>query len=178
MISKTKIDFLCYQIMLKNFAISLCILFLCVSSFVAQEIRVYDTFDKMEKEIFLNNDTTYIINFWATWCKPCVKELPYFEKLNNKVADQKIKVILVSLDFKNQVDSKLKPFIEIGNYKSKIVLLEDNKYNTWIEKVNRNWSGSIPATLLIKGNNRIFAEQEFESEEELSEFVFTFTNLK
>lgn len=145
---------------------------------IAQDISIFNSFDSMEKEIFINNDTTYVINFWATWCKPCVKELPYFENLNNKYVGQKIKVILISLDFKNQIESKLKPFIEKGNYKSKIVLLLDNKYNTWIEKVDSNWSGSIPATLLIKGNNRIFAEHEFESEEELSEFVLAFTNLK
>lgn len=149
-----------------------------VNSINAQDISIFNSFDSLEKEIFIDNDTTYVINFWATWCKPCVKELPYFENLNNKFVGQKIKVILISLDFKNQIELKLKPFIEKGNYKSKIVLLLDNKYNTWIEKVDSNWSGSIPATLLIKGNNRIFAEHEFESEEELSEFVLAFTNLK
>lgn len=149
-----------------------------VNSIYAQDISIFNSFDSLEKEIFIDNDTTYVINFWATWCKPCVKELPYFEILNNKFVGQKIKVILISLDFKNQIELKLKPFIEKGNYKSKIVLLLDNKYNTWIEKVDSNWSGSIPATLLIKGNNRIFAEHEFESEEELSEFVLAFTNLK
>lgn len=145
---------------------------------IAQDTSIFNSFDSMEKEIFINNDTTYVINFWATWCKPCVKELPYFDNLNNKFVGQKIKVILISLDFKNQIESKLKPFIEKGNYKSKIVLLLDNKYNTWIEKVDSNWSGSIPATLLIKGNNRIFSEHEFESEEELSEFILAYTNLK
>lgn len=148
------------------------------NSINAQDISIFNSFDSLEKDIFIHNDTTYVINFWATWCNPCVKELPYFENLNNKYVGQKIKVILISLDLKNQIESKLKPFIEKGNYKSKIVLLLDNKYNTWIEKVDSNWSGSIPATLLIKGNNRIFAEHEFESEEELSEFVLAFTNLK
>ncbi len=164
--------------MFKQFAISLSFLFLSINSSIAQDISIFNSFDSLEKDIFIHNDTTYVINFWATWCKPCVKELPYFENLNNKFVGQKIKVILISLDFKNQIESKLKPFIEKGNYKSKIVLLLDNKYNTWIEKVDSNWSGSIPATLLIKGNNRIFAEHEFESEEELSEFVLAFTNLK
>ena len=162
--------------MYKNFAISISILFLCVNSFVAQNIRVFDTFDKMEKEIFLNNDTTYVINFWATWCKPCVKELPYFEQLSRSVDDKKIKVILVSLDFKNQLESKLKPFLKDGNYTSKTVLLLDKNYNSWLEKVDKNWSGSIPATLLLQGGKRHFAEREFENEQELYDFVYSFIN--
>ena len=162
--------------MYKNFAISLSILFLWVSSFVAQDIRVFNTFDTMEKEIFLNNDTTYVINFWATWCKPCVKELPYFESLHRSAGKEKMKVILISLDFRNQAESKLKPFIRDNNYSAEVVLLLDNKYNSWIDKVDKNWSGSIPSTLLIKGDKRLFAETEFENEQELRYFVYSFIN--
>jgi thiol-disulfide isomerase/thioredoxin len=162
--------------MYKNFAISLSILFMCVSSFVAQDIRVFDTFDKMEKEIFLNNDTTYVINFWATWCKPCVKELPYFESLHRSAGKEKMKVILVSLDFRNQTESKLKPFIRDNNYSAEVILLLDSKYNSWIDKVDKSWSGSIPSTLLIKGGKRLFAETEFENEQELRDFVYSFIN--
>lgn len=162
--------------MCKNFAISLSFFFLCISSFVAQDIRVFDTFDKMEKEIFLNNDTTYVINFWATWCKPCVKELPYFESLHRSAGKEKMKVILVSLDFRNQTESKLKPFIRDNNYSAEVILLLDNKYNSWIDKVDKSWSGSIPSTLLIKGDKRLFAETEFENEQELRDFVYSFIN--
>jgi thiol-disulfide isomerase/thioredoxin len=130
----------------------------------------------MEEEIFLNNDTTYVINFWATWCKPCVKELPYFESLHRSAGKEKMKVILVSLDFRNQVESKLKPFIRDNNYSAKVILLLDSKYNSWIDKVEKNWSGSIPSTLLIKGDKRLFAETEFENEQELRDFVYSFIN--
>ena len=143
---------------------------------IAQDIRVFDTFDKMEKEIFLNNDTTYVINFWATWCKPCVKELPYFESLHRSAGKEKMKVILVSLDFRNQTESKLKPFIRDNNYSAEVILLLDSKYNSWIDKVDKSWSGSIPSTLLIKGDKRLFAETEFENEQELRDFVYSFIN--
>ncbi|MBK7093976.1 MAG: TlpA family protein disulfide reductase [Saprospiraceae bacterium] len=147
-----------------------------VSSINAQDIRVFDTFDKMEKEIFLNNDTTYVINFWATWCKPCVKELPYFESLHRSARKEKMKVILISLDFRNQAESKLKPFIRDNHYSAEVILLLDNKYNSWIDKVDKSWSGSIPSTLLIKGGKRLFAETEFENEQELRDFVYSFIN--
>ena len=41
----------------------------------------------------------YLIDFWATWCKPCIKELPAFEELNARYQDKGLKVVLVSLDF-------------------------------------------------------------------------------
>jgi len=140
----------------------------------SQVMQVFEKFEDLEKKVFKNNDTTYVINFWATWCKPCVKELPYFESFNTSIGDQKIKVILVSLDFKNQIKSHLEPFIKKNKYSSEVILLTDNKYNTWLDKVDAEWSGSIPATLLLSGEKKLFAEREFESEEDLSKFVHSF----
>jgi len=95
------------------------------------------------------NDTTYVINFWATWCAPCVKELPYFEKLNQKYTDKKVKVILVSQDFSKQLEKKLKPFLEKNKLQSEVLVLIDPDANSWIDKVNPAWSGAIPATVII-----------------------------
>ena len=53
-----------------------------------------------------------MINFWATWCAPCVKELPYFEEVNKEFKDKNTEVILVSLDFPSQIESKLKPYLK------------------------------------------------------------------
>ncbi len=146
----------------------------CTHAVDGQVMQVFEKFDDLEKNVFKKNDTTYVINFWATWCKPCVKELPYFESFNTSISDKKIKVILISLDFKNQIKSHLEPFIKKNQYTSEVILLSDNKYNTWLEKVDAEWSGSIPATLLLSGKKKLFAEREFESEEDLSKFVHSF----
>ncbi|MEL6356336.1 MAG: thioredoxin domain-containing protein, partial [Bacteroidota bacterium] len=61
---------------------------------------IYDNFDAIEPLFNQQNDTTYIVNFWATWCKPCVEELPHFQELNEKYAGQPLRIVLVSLDFK------------------------------------------------------------------------------
>lgn len=120
-------------------------------------------------ESLLNNksDTTYIINFWATWCKPCVKEMPHFEKLNSLYSDKKIKVILVSLDFKRQLETNLIPYLNKNKIQSKVVLLDEPDYNLWIDKVDKSWGGAIPATLVINSskNQRIFYEKDFTFEE-------------
>jgi len=95
-----------------------------------------------------DNDTSYVVNFWATWCKPCIEEFPYFEKLSQNYIDKKVKVIMVSLDIPNQIESTLIPFIQDRKISLKIVLLDEPDENSWIPKVNPKWTGSIPATLI------------------------------
>lgn len=116
-----------------------------------------------------NNDSTYVVNFWATWCAPCVQELPHFEKLNSEYKNKKVSVLLVSLDFKKQVEKNLLPFIKRRNLKSKVVLLSDPDMNAWISKVNPDWSGAIPATVIYNKNQRKFYEQSFTYEQLESE---------
>ena len=150
-------------------------LMMCYVQIVAQptvkdlptEVPIYENFSDIEHIFQYKNDTTYVINFWATWCKPCVEELPYFETLHNIHAEDKVKIILVSLDFPNQIESKLYPFIEKHNLKSEVIVLLDGKYNDWIEKVDEKWSGAIPITVVYKGDNRVFVEDQFHSVNEL-----------
>jgi thiol-disulfide isomerase/thioredoxin len=108
-----------------------------------------------------SNDTTYVINFWATWCDPCVKELPDFEKLNENYKNKKVKVILVSIDFLADYDSRLIPFLKKKEMKSEIMLLNETKPNDFINKINPKWQGSIPSTMII--NNEQKYSQFFES---------------
>lgn len=135
----------------------------------AQMPEVYNDYSALEKAILSDKNTTYVVNFWATWCAPCVKELPYFETLNAE--SKKVKVVLVSLDFKDQIQTKLIPFLKRKNTQSQVVVLTDKNYNNWLSKVDENWSGSIPATLIIKGGKRVFAERDFATFEELNTFV-------
>jgi thiol-disulfide isomerase/thioredoxin len=136
---------------------------------VAQKVAVYDKYSTLEKEILSDKNTIYVVNFWATWCGPCVKELPHFEQLNSE--NKNMKVVLVSLDFKNQFESKLLPFLKKKSIKSEVVFLADTDYNTWLPTVDKDWSGSIPATLIIKNGKKVFVEKMFSSYQELNEYV-------
>lgn len=122
-----------------------------------------ETFNYNQLEPLLNmkDDKVYVINFWATWCKPCVEELPAFEKLNANYKDKNVEVILVSLDFPKQIEKRLKPYIKRKNLQSQVVLLDDVNEDVWIQKINENWSGAIPATLIYNKNKREFYEQSF-----------------
>ncbi|MEZ4960308.1 MAG: redoxin domain-containing protein [Saprospiraceae bacterium] len=115
---------------------------------------VYMTFEEFEPYIRFANDTTYVINFWATWCKPCVAELPYFEKLIQAYHDQPVKVYLVSMDFPKDIEKKLIPFVRERNLAPSVVALADMDYNSWIDKVSKDWDGAIPFTLIYNQKTR------------------------
>lgn len=128
-------------------------------------IPIYN-FDGFEESYFEKNDgTVYVINFWATWCKPCVKELPAFEKLRETYKDKGVTVVLVSLDFPDKIANGVIPFIEKHELKSEVILLDDPDANTWIPKVSEAWSGAIPATILVKNGEKTFYERSFTFEE-------------
>jgi len=134
-------------------------------SFKAANIPILNFSQLNSQYLNRQTDTVYIINFWATWCKPCVKELPFFEKISEKYKDQKVKVILVSLDFAKNYESMLIPFVKKKGLKSEVVLLSDPNSNDWIDKVSPIWSGAIPATLIYSKNSREFYEQSFNYEQ-------------
>jgi thiol-disulfide isomerase/thioredoxin len=119
------------------------------------KLEIYD-FEGLKPLLTKNDGKVYVVNFWATWCAPCVKELPYFEKLRENYKDNDVEVLLVSLDFPHQFKSKLKPFIKERNLKSKIVVLDDVDSNSWIPKINKDWSGSIPATMIYNNDRQSF----------------------
>lgn len=131
------------------------------------------TFDQLQPIFQQQNDTTYLINFWATWCAPCVKELPYFEEYIAQQKGKKFKAIFVSLDFPKQIEKKLIPFLAKKPLPGDVIVLDDPDANGWIPKVDPDWSGAIPATYLYQGDKKIFAERSFHDFDELNEWVKT-----
>ena len=146
------------------------------------DFATYETFAGFaEKHLEnLDPDTTYVLNFWATWCAPCVKELPYFEELHAlSVAQgstpesgafaktQPIKVILVSMDLPMSYEKSLLPFLAKKNLQAEVVGLRDGDANSWIDKVDPRWSGALPITVYIKNGNRHFYDKAYHSLEEI-----------
>lgn len=123
--------------------------------------------NQLEERIELGKDTVFVVNFWATWCGPCVKEIPNFDKLNNIYREAPLKVILVSLDFKSRLQKVVIPFIKKNHIKLEVYLLDEKSEQDYIDRISKNWAGSLPATLVFnkqKGIRRFF-EQEFTWEE-------------
>ncbi|MDO7852363.1 TlpA family protein disulfide reductase [Hymenobacter convexus] len=124
-------------------------------------------FPDLQKRLARPTDTTYVVNFWATWCAPCVKELPGFEQLRAANAGKKVKVLLVSLDYASQLEKKVKPFVKQRGLKSEVLLLNESDPNSWMDKLDAKWSGALPFTLIInnKTNQRATFEQELSQAE-------------
>ena len=116
------------------------------------------------------SDTTYVVNFWATWCSPRVREIGYFEELHRTRSGDPVRVILVSLDFPNQKERRVIPFLDEKEITAPVRLVTDLDYNSWIDLVDPAWTGALPATLIFNRNKRLFLEKEL-TRDELFEHV-------
>ena len=121
----------------------------------AQQAEIIKLAD-LERIIKSDNDTTYVINFWATWCVPCVKEFPSFQALAKKHTNEKVKVLMMSLDFKKGYQQTLVPFIAKHPINGNVYLLDEPDYNSWINKVSNEWQGEIPVTLMVNNAKKIY----------------------
>lgn len=151
------------------FKISVFLLFAISISGYSQNVKLLNI-NQLNERIKNGKDSTYVVNFWATWCAPCIKELPHFEKLGAEYKSEKLTVLLVSVDFKSKLNSAVIPFVKRKNMKSEVFLLNESSPQEYIDRIDPTWSGSIPATLFIKGDKRKFVESEFTYEQLLTEY--------
>ena len=143
-----------------------CLGLLFISSAVPLSTVRVVKFDTVEHLMTRNSEKVEVINFWATWCEPCIKELPYFQSLHNEMA-QEVNVTLISLDFADVLNEKVIPFVQKRQITPEVLLLDEIDYNSWIDKVDPSWSGAIPATLVInhQTGQRKFIEGELKKGE-------------
>ncbi|QCK13744.1 TlpA family protein disulfide reductase [Mangrovivirga cuniculi] len=144
------------------------LIFMVSFGFIAKSQSVEKiTIDELENLMDQESNKVLIFNFWATWCKPCIKEIPAFEELNE---DGMVSVHLVSIDFKNQFEKRVVPFVEDRNLNSRVFFLAEENPNNWMPRISNEWSGAIPATLFIYKEKKYFEEKEF-TLDELNEYI-------
>jgi thiol-disulfide isomerase/thioredoxin len=141
----------------------LLLLLTCFGSFNAysQQVAIV-SIDKVKQLINNQSDTIHVVNFWATWCAPCVKELPDFMRLSETYQHKNVRVWLISMDFPSSVETKLKPFLRNRNIQQPVWLLNNTDYDSWIPVVDGNWQGDIPFTLIFNNqrNKRVVISGE------------------
>ena len=136
---------------MKKFLLAVVALFLSVSAFAElPSVQLKDIDGKRIDTAKLNNNgKPYIISFFATWCKPCLREL---DAVNEVYADWQeetgVKLIAVSID-KAQDESKVKPLVNSKGYEYQ-VLLDPNGDFKRAMGVNM-----VPTVFIIDGKNNI-----------------------
>lgn len=120
----------------------------CSLQVQSQKIE-YIKVPELEKILKNIDNKLFVINFWASWCSPCVKELPIFEKVSKEYDTARVEFILISLDFPSQLETQLIPFLKKNKVSLKVAVMMDVDYNSWIDKVDVLWQGEIPATLIF-----------------------------
>jgi thiol-disulfide isomerase/thioredoxin len=127
----------------------------------AQEQAKIVKLPELQELITSKGDNIKVINFWATWCAPCVKEMPLFEKLGQERKD--VKVTLVSMDLDLDPDpAKVHKFVARKKLQSQVLILDERDPNSYIEQIEKSWSGALPATIIVnsKTGQRKFVEGE------------------
>jgi len=138
---------------------------------LSQDVKIV-SFDELMKTINNEDGKSKLVNFWATWCKPCVDELPYFVQAASELKADDVEFIFVSVDFQSVHSNVVEKAKQLG-LKGTVVHLNVTG-NDWIDEVDKNWSGAIPYTILIlPDGKRIDHYDQFENYEALKTFLDT-----
>lgn len=156
--------------MMKQLALALCIVASIHLS--AQEVEVVKFADLQKKMLYTEAPLT-VFNFWATWCGPCIKELPHFDNLEND--NKNIKVYLVSIDFQSELE-RVKKFVAKKSLKSNVLFLDEKDPDDYMGKVSQEWSGAIPATLFVTDLGKTYFHEKAFTKEELEKTVQKYLN--
>ncbi|NCI46013.1 TlpA disulfide reductase family protein [Sediminibacterium soli] len=137
--------------------IGIVLLLLCfLQALQAQEIKKLKI-DQLTRLIDTSSVPT-VVTFWATWCGPCVREIPWFEK-NVAAYGKKIKMLLVSIDFAEDYPVSIRDFAKKQGYKSQVLWLNETNADVFCPRIDKSWEGAIPATLMV--NNKTKYRQFF-----------------
>ena len=130
-------------------------------------IEVLETFSELQAMIDDEGHEVIVLNFWSTTCAPCLKEMPHFNELEAAYPDKKVKILLVNLEKSKRLDTHIYPFVEKLGIIPEVVVLTDPNYNVWTDEIDTSWYGALPATLILKGDQRNFRFGSYKTFEEL-----------
>ncbi|MBL7698078.1 MAG: redoxin domain-containing protein [Chitinophagaceae bacterium] len=126
----------------------------------AQEIKSMKI-DELEAYI-KSRPGAAVVNFWATWCAPCIEEMPWFNKIVPEYRGVKNELIFVSLDSKSAYPEQIKNIINRQQLKATFIWLNETNADEFCPRIDPEWGGSIPATLFVNQKNgyRKFLEEQ------------------
>ena len=113
------------------------------------------TIDEVNDIIKNREGRVLLINIWATWCVPCKEEFPDLIKISDKYGAQ-IELVGISIDYPDEVESKIIPFLNKLKPNFINYVNVENDIEKFINNLNLNWSGAIPATFFYDSDGKQF----------------------
>jgi thiol-disulfide isomerase/thioredoxin len=142
---------------MKKFCLLFCLLILIIN-LSAQQIKKLKV-DEL-KTYIEQSDHPLIVNFWATFCAPCISEIPYLQSEAEKYKSEGVELLLVSLDSQDYYPSKIFAFAKRKNFTAHIVWLNETTFWNFYARIDKKWSGGIPSSLFI--NNKTHYRKFFD----------------
>lgn len=144
-------------------ALLLCAIALLPMSLRSQQDVPLLSEQQIQDMISQRDDSVVVLHLWATWCKPCIEELPVYDTLATYCQGKPVRVVLLSLDFVSQREKKVLPFVERRKVLAPVAQLSGAQNTDFINGISPEWSGAIPATLVVDRSTgrRIFHEGSF-----------------
>jgi len=130
---------------MKKFSAFVFLLFLSFTLY-SQEVKTITSTDEYKALLDNSKGKVVLVNFWATWCPPCVKEFPELVKLYNEYKDKEFVLMFISLDDKSEYDSKLLPFLKKQGVDFTSYFGNFSNPETIMNYVDKSWQGEIPYT--------------------------------
>jgi len=141
---------------IKIFTVILLFILLSWSKAMTQEVVTLNKISDLDAIRNANAGKVLLVNLWASWCKPCVEEFPHLVKLYNDYKVENFELILISLDFKEEIDSKVIPFLKKNNIDFPTYYIDaKNNVEDIINYFDKKWEGAIPATFIYDRNNKM-----------------------
>ncbi len=152
---------------MRNYFIVSLLLILITDSICAEEKKsekntvINDlTIGKIETLLSERKQGLTIINLWATWCPPCVAELPHFGNIYKQYSDKDVRLYLINIEGKQAKDSVLKPFLQKNPLPCHVYLLEDGGPEELEKVLKTELSGALPITIIYNSDGKIVKKFE------------------
>lgn len=131
-----------------------CLVFLFPFMSWAQDAQMEPAdFETIQAAIDKHPAKIKIVNFWATWCVPCLEEFPYFMEVDERFDDEDVAVLFVSMDFEEEEFAALDFLDEQGWTKPSFLRIGYD--DEFIPAMHEDWTGALPATIFYDANDQV-----------------------
>jgi thiol-disulfide isomerase/thioredoxin len=122
-------------------------------------------FGELEKLLGSQSPRTRVFHFWASWCAPCLQELPQWNSIIPQYTNKEMEWYFVDISIEEDLQTKTMDFLLLQPNLRPVLHLNPDNPNEWVPKVHPDWQGTIPMTLIVKGEQKILIEKKMSVEE-------------